>query len=97
MNKEEVISLLNRLGIDTTGKFESDRYILQIPDSDEYSRYYTLLDQEEDFELRETSSMSEEFATVLTYTNDKYKIRLNANFTDDYYTFTVEELWCPNI
>lgn len=92
MNKEEVISLLNRLGIDTTGKFEPARYILQIPDSDEYSRYYTLLDQEEDFELSETSSMSEEFATVLTYTNDKYKIRLNANFIDDYYTFTVEEL-----
>ena len=92
MNKEKVISLLNRLGIDTTGKFESNRYVLEIPNSDDYSKYYTILDHEDDFELSDASSMSQEFATVLTYVNKDYKIRLNANFTDDYYTFTVEEL-----
>lgn len=92
MNKEEVISFLNQLDIDTTGEFDDRRYVLRIPDSDEYSRYYTILDHYDDLELSDTSSMSEEFATVLTYVNDKYKVKLNANFEDDYYTFTVEDL-----
>ena len=92
MNKAKLFSYLDNLGIDKTGKLESDRYILKLEDSDEYSRYYTILDQEEDLELSDTSSMSQEFATVLTYTSEDYKLKLNANFVDDYYTFTVEEL-----
>ena len=92
MNKAKLFSYLDNLGIDKTGKLESDRYILKLEDSDEYSRYYTILDQEEDLELSDTSSMSQEFATVLTYTSEDYRLKLNANFVDDYYTFTVEEL-----
>ena len=92
MNKTKLFSYLDNLGIDKTGKLESDRYVLKLEDSDEYSRYYTILDQEEDLELSDTSSMSQEFATVLTYTNEDYRLKLNANFVDDYYTFTVEEL-----
>lgn len=92
MNKEEVISFLNKVGIDTTGKFTKDRYLLPIQDSDEYSRYYTILDQYDGLELSDTSSMTMEVAAALTYTNDKYKVRLNANFTDDYYNLTVEEI-----
>ena len=92
MNKAKLFSYLDDLGIDKTGKLESDRYVLKLEDSDEYSRYYTILDQEEDLELSDTSSMSQEFATVLTYTSEDYRLKLNANFVDDYYTFTVEEL-----
>ena len=92
MNKAKLFSYLDNLGIDKTGKLESDRYVLKLEDSNEYSRYYTILDQEEDLELSDTSSMSQEFATVLTYTSEDYKLKLNANFVDDYYTFTVEEL-----
>ena len=92
MNKTKLFSYLDNLGIDKTGKLESDRYVLKLEDSDEYSRYYTILDQEDDLELSDTSSMSQEFATVLTYVNEDYKLKLNANFIDDYYTFTVEEL-----
>ena len=92
MNKEKLFSFLDDLGIDKTGKLEKERYVLELEDSDEYSRYYTILDHTDDLDLNDTSSMSEEFATVLTYTNDEYKIKLNANFNDDYYTFTAEDL-----
>ena len=92
MNKTKLFSYLDALGIDKKGELEPDRYILKLEDSDEYSRYYTILDQEDDLELSDTSSMSQEFATVLTYVNEDYKLKLNANFIDDYYTFTVEEL-----
>lgn len=92
MNKKEVITFLDELNIDTRGKFDENRYVLKLEDSDEYACYYTILDHAEGLELRDSSSMSQEFATVLTYVNDKYKFKLNANFIDDYYTFTVEEL-----
>lgn len=92
MNKEKLANFLEDLGIDETGEIDQNRYVLQLEGSDEYARYYTILDHCEDLELSDTSSMSEEFATVLTYVNDDYKVKLNANFEDDYYTFTVEEI-----
>lgn len=92
MNKDKLFTFLDELGIDKTGKVDNRRYTLTIKDSDDYSRYYTILDHYEDLELSDTSSMSQEFATVLTYVNDDYRVKLNANFNDDYYTFTVEEI-----
>lgn len=91
MNKEKAIAFLNELGIDTTGVFEPQRYILEIENSDEYSKYYTILDQDDEMDLIDASSMSGEYSTVLTYKGNDYKISLNANFTDDYYTFVMEE------
>lgn len=91
MNKENVISFLEDHNIDSSGKFTDSRYTLELSDSDEYARYYTILDHSDDLDLNDASSMSEEFATVITYTNIDYKVRLNANFTDDYYTLTVED------
>lgn len=91
MNKEEVISFLENLDLDTSGKFTNLRYTVELKNSDEYAKYYTILDHAEDLELSDASSMSEEFATVLTYTNDTYRVKLNANFDEDYYTLTVEE------
>lgn len=92
MNKDNVISFLQDLGVSEKGKFEPERYILNIKDSDEYAKYYTILDQYDDLELSDDSSMSQEYATVLTYKNEDFKVSLNANFDDDYYTFVVEEL-----
>ena len=91
MNKERVISFLENLGIDTTGKFTDKRYTLELDNSDDYARYYTILDHADDLGLVDVSSMAEEYATVLTYSNDKYKVKLNANLEDDYYTLTVED------
>lgn len=92
MNKEKVLSLLKDLNVSDEGNFEDKRYILELLDSNEYAKYYTILDQYDNLELSDSSSMSQEYATVLTYTNDNFKVSLNANFNDDYYTFVVEEL-----
>lgn len=91
MNKEKIIAFLEDLKLDPTGKFTDLKYTLELENSDEYARYYTILDHAAGLELSDTSSMSQEFATVLTYVNDDYKVKLNANFDDDYYTLTVEE------
>lgn len=91
MNKETVIKMLDELGLDTTGKFDEHRYIVQLEDSDEYARYYTKLDNAENLHLLDASSISEEYANVLTYSNGDFRFSLNANFDDNYYTLSVEE------
>lgn len=90
MNKEEVIKLLDDLGLDPTGKFDEHRYVVQLEDSDEYARYYTKLDEASDFQLIDSSSISAEHLNVLTYSDDVYKLKLSANFDDDYYTLSIE-------
>lgn len=90
MNKEEVIKLLDDLGLDPTGEFDEHRYVVQLEDSDEYARYYTKLDEAADFQLVDASSISAERVNVLTYSDDTYKLKLSANFDDDYYTLSVE-------
>lgn len=91
MNKEEVIKLLDDLGLDPTGDFDEHRYIVQLEDSDEYARYYTKLDEAPDFQLIDSSSISAEHVNVLTYSDNTYKFKLSANFDDNYYTLSVEE------
>ena len=80
-----------QLGFKKPGTVKHNKYIIELTDSDEYAKYYTILDHS-DLELTDTSSMSSEFANVLVYKNDEYKVTLNANFTDNYYTVVVEEL-----
>lgn len=91
MNKEKVIKILDELGLDPTGDFEEHRYIVQLEDSEEYARYYTKLDNADNFHLLDASSISEEYANVLTYSNGNFRFSLNANFDDNYYTLSVEE------
>lgn len=91
INETEVKKLLDDIGIEDNGKIIKGMYVIELQDSDDYARYYTLLDQYDELELNDTSSMSQEFANVLTYINDKFKAKLSANFTDNRYIFSVEE------
>lgn len=92
MDKEKLISFLNGVEVDSTGEIGETKYILQLKDSDEWARYYTILNSNEELERSEDASMAEEHASVLTYKSNDYKIRLNANFDENYYTLSVEEL-----
>ena len=94
MNKEQTIRFLEHLGIDTTGTFEPERYILEIESSDDFSRYYTLFDDNEDWDctLSDTGSITNQYSTILSYVGDGYKVSLNANYVDDYYSLVLEEI-----
>lgn len=91
MNKDRIKELLADIGIEDDGFITKDKYIIRLNDSDEYARYYTLLDNYDDLELNDTSSMSQDFASVLTYTNEEFTAKLSANFIDNVYMFSVEE------
>ena len=92
MDQNKLKDLLDEIGIKDEGTMKKDRYIIELKNSDEFSKYYTLLDSCDELELSDTSSMSQEFATVLSYYSPDFKVSLNANFNDDYYTFMVEEI-----
>lgn len=92
MNRNKLERLLDDLGVEDTGEINKNRYIIELKNSDEFSKYYTMLDSYDNLELSDTSSMSQEFATVLSYYSPDFKVSLNANFADDYYTCVVEEL-----
>ena len=91
MDQDKLKDLLDEIGIKDNGKMEKDRYIVKLKNSDEFSKYYTLLDSCDYLDLSDSSSMSGEFATVLSYYVSDFRVSLNANFIDDYYTFVVEE------
>ena len=44
MNHDKVKELLSDIGIDDTGKYKDNKYIIELDGSDEFARYYTLLD-----------------------------------------------------
>lgn len=91
MDQNKLKDLLDEIGIKDEGKMEKDRYIVKLKNSDEFSKYYTLLDSCDYLDLSDSSSMGGEFATVLSYYVSDFRVSLNANFIDDYYTFVVEE------
>ena len=96
MDLEKLKSVLDDIGIEEEGRLKEyenkpDRYIIELEDSDEYAKCYTLLDKYRDADMKDEGSMASEFATVLTYNLPGYKFMLNANFTDDYYAIVIKE------
>lgn len=91
MDESKARELLADIGLPEEGKMEKDRYIVKLENSDEWAKCYTLLSDYKDLEMSDVGSMAQEFATVLTYVNDDYRVSLNGNLQDDYYTVSVEE------
>ena len=91
MNVDEVKGLLAKVGIDKDGKEDNGKYIVDLGDSNAYSRAYTLLDNSELVDLdTESISMGVEYSSM-TYLSDDYDITLKADFATNTYTIVVEE------
>ena len=92
MADNSVQRILNRLDINSTGKYENHFYIIEIEDSDEYAKMYTKLSR---------NAINTEFPTFGTNTSDstvkitnyfeleednnKYTLFLIADFKNDRY------------
>jgi hypothetical protein len=92
MNDNPIKQILNRLGIDDTGKYDNQFYIIDINNSDEYAKVYTKLSK---------NAINTEFPTFGTNTsdstvkitnyfeieedNDKYLLFLIADFENEKY------------
>lgn len=97
MNLEKIKQVLKDIGIEKKEgvikkkEGKPDIFVIELDDSDEYAKYYTLFDKYEKSQLKNEGSMASEFSTILTYVIPNYKIMLNANFNDDYYAIILKE------
>lgn len=85
--------LLNDIGIHKKGTVsKSGAYVIDIKDSAEYGRFYSLLDKC-DFieELYDNAILTVDEASII-YANDDYQINLLADFSNDEYRLVVNEL-----
>lgn len=78
-----------KLNIDYPGDLIGDKYIIPLVDSDEYSRVYTILDKSELVELDTSSTLVTEAVSELKYFGEGFVVKLDANFTDDFYRVVI--------
>lgn len=92
MEQNKLDDILTELDFDDIGEFKDNKYTIVLNDSNDYAYYYTLLDSNENIDLVDSSSVSTEFLNVITYEGDDFKVSLNADFNNNYYNVTIEDL-----
>lgn len=92
MDNNPIKNILNRLGIEATGKYDNRFYVIDIENSDEYAKMYTKLSKnaiDTEFPTFGTNT-SKSTVKVTNYfeleeDNEKYTIFLIADFDNDKY------------
>ena len=92
MTREKLDDILYELDFDDVGELKNNKYVITLNDSEDYAYYYSILDQNENLDLVDSSSISTEFLNVCTYEGEGFKVSLNADFNKDYYNITIEDL-----
>ena len=78
-----------KLGIEYPGEVVNNKYIIPLTDSDEYSKIYTLLDKSDLVDLDTSCTLVTDKVSELQYFNDEFTVKLDANFTDDFYRVVI--------
>ena len=82
---------LNSLGIEGQLQKSKSSYVLDILDSNEYGRIYSILDKSDEVEEDpESSQVTLDYSSIQFY-NDEYNIQLIADFENDEYRLTIKE------
>ena len=66
MEQNKLDDILYLLDFDDIGELKDNKYTIKLNDSNDYAYYYTLLDQNENLDLVDSSSVSTEFLNVIT-------------------------------
>lgn len=78
---------ITKEGYETT----NDSYVIELDNSNEFSKIYTLLDKNEDADLDvETIHMNEELVEM-TYLTDGFDVTLRANLKENKYMVEIKE------
>ena len=91
MNQEKIKSFLDGLGINQPGRMENDSYIIVLPNSNAYSKVYTILDKSDQMDLDIDKINMDENTSSMTYLSDDFDITLTADFDKDSYTMELTE------
>jgi hypothetical protein len=99
MVKNDIKSILARLEINSTGRYENQFYIVPIENSDEYAKMYTKLSKNAIDTEYPTFGTNTNDATVkitnyfeLEENNDKYLLFLIADFQKDEYYLKIGDV-----
>lgn len=83
---------LERLGITQVGHYtKTNTYIIDIDDSDEYGKIYSLLDKSNEIEEDEDSSTITIHTSNIVFESDNYQLTLIADFDQDTYKLVCKE------
>ena len=83
---------LEKLGITQVGHYtKTNTYIIDIDDSDEYGKIYSLLDKSSEIEEDEDSSTINVHTSNLVFESDNYQLTLIADFDQDTYKLVCKE------
>ena len=83
---------LEKLGITQIGHYtKTNTYIIDIEDSDEYGKIYSLLDKSEEVEEDDDSSTVTVHNSNIVFESDNYQFTLMADFDQDTYKLVCKE------
>ncbi len=84
--------LLRELNIYLEGSYSKDgSYVVDIYDSDDFGRVYSLLDNNKNVEELDDSSLLNQHSANISYLYDDYQLTLIADFDEDLYKLVVTE------
>lgn len=91
MDKTKVVEFLNQLGISLEGQEQDGKYVIDLGDSNSYSKIYTILDKSELVDLDVENIMMDEHTSQMLYLSDDFDVTLEANLDDGVYKLVIEE------
>lgn len=77
------------LGIKIEGRMEGDKYVIELANSDEYSKMYTLLDNSKLVDIDEEATLLTDKVGELLFLGDEFDVKLVGNFSNDLYRVVI--------
>ena len=85
----EMKEFAKKLGIDVEGTMEGSKYIIELSDSNEYSRVYTVLDGSDLVDVNEDATLLTDNVGELLFIGDDFDVKLVGNFNSDIYRVVI--------
>lgn len=79
------------LGIKKLGKMMGKQFVIELDDSDEYSRAYTTLDKSHMLTIEQDKTVMTGDRSELVYSNDEYTVILIGDMDKNKYQVVIEE------
>ena len=84
--------LLKEIGITKEGSYIDNIYTIELDDSDEFAKMYTLCDNSELVDNDDEFSSLNSDSIMFVYVGDEYEIKVSGDFVSDEYKLEVRKL-----
>lgn len=91
MDKEKLNKLLSDLNLVDKGKEVGNKYVITMDRSDDFSRYYTMLDKYENADLDPEGQVMSDNSIVMKFLTDDFDITLKGDLEQDVYNMVIED------